>query len=129
MTESSPCKPRNALVLVRIPEEKEQRSSTGLYLPNMTGMQFRPIEIVEVGSGTPEIGGADTKDLKPGMRALAKVGEKRPQAGGMAGAIQWSCIPLSKEASSETGLFLINQHDILAILPDIETPKLGLVTD
>lgn len=131
MTESSPCKPRNALVLIRIPKEKEQRSSTGLYLPNMAGQQFRNCEVIEVGEGTAEIQGVDVKDLEPGQRVLAKVGEKRPQQGGLTGQMQWSCIPLSEEAttSTESGLFLINQHDILAILPETENPGLNLVTE
>lgn len=123
-------KPRNSLVTIRIPEEAEQKSDTGLYLPRVAGSQFRVCEIIAVGPGTPEIGGLDTKDLAVGQQVLAKVGNiAPPRPGELLGPIMWTCVPLSKGSTDGAGEFLINQADIFMVLEDEEPKPLTLTNE
>lgn len=111
--------PRNGLVLIRVPEETQQKTMAGLYVPEVAGQQFRECRIVAVGRGTPDTNFTDTSDLKAGQRVLASIGVKNPRDP-IGTPMQYTAIPLSKNMGDgeHKGLFLLNQHDIFAILPE-----------
>jgi len=104
-------KPRNGLVLVRIPKKDEIRTAAGIIVPTHAGQQYDIGEIIELGRGTPDGRGSDTDDLQVGQQVLLTVGAKGPELGA---AMQYSAIPLS----DADDLFLINQHDIFCIMPN-----------
>lgn len=119
-------KPRNGLVLIRLPKAEESVTDAGIIVPKHAGQQYDIAEIIGVGRGTPDGRGSDTDDLVVGQRVLVTIGQKAPMQGGMIGngAMQYTGIPLS----DDNDIFLINQHDIFGILPE-EEPKPLTLTD
>lgn len=112
--------PRNGLVLVRIPEEKEARTKSGIILPAVMGTTFAMAEIVSIGRGILDVGGHyGTDDLKPGMLVLIKSGQQMA-----IGERVQTMITLEKTGGKDSDkTFLLNQHDILAIVSGSDDVK------
>lgn len=114
-------KPRNGLVTIEMIPTKEQKTTTGIIIPENIGTTFDVARVLEVGPGIWD-GGKQcaTGDLKKGQLVLVKTGARGSEIG------QRMQSMLTFDGTDGAKYNIINQQDIIAIIH--EEPELALTT-
>lgn len=115
--------PRNGLVIIRLIEEKETKTASGIIISAQNAMITQEAEIVAVGRGVLTESGkhGGTDDLRPGMRVLVKAGQRMRDGGGMTQEMR-----LAEMFGDDSGKYtMINQLDVLGIISN-HAPELKM---
>lgn len=106
--------PRNGMCFVRIQEQRETKTATGIVVPASQGTMFDTAVLLAVGPGIWDFGHQiGTSDLKVGDTVLIKSGMR-------GGAIGEQMRTLAEFDMDGGKVCLINQQDILAVIQPLE---------